>query len=138
MDADLVVSIPIGSALDRHDAWRRGRRWRGPPEAVEVEDDTIWMRGEECAWRHTTGSPHYKTRSWKGSRPEEVAMTECSAGPEVRNAATLIGVLGTRVGAVPHGNVLLGAIRRQRWSALNVPLIWVRPARKSLAQCSSG
>ena len=41
----------------------------------------------------------------------------------MRNAATLIGVLATRVGAVPHGNVLPGAIRRQRWSALNVPLI---------------
>ena len=83
----------------------------------------------------------------EGSGPEEVAMTECSdtescesagrpsrrlrlvwneseAGPEVRNAATLIGVLATRVGAIPHGNVLPGAIRRQRWSALNVPLIW--------------
>ena len=80
------------------------------------------------------------------SRPEEFPMTECSdtescefarpsrrlrlvwddsdAGPEVRNAATLIGVLATRVGAVPHGSVLLGAIRRQRWSPLNVPLIW--------------
>ena len=41
-----------------------------------------------------------------------------------RNAATLIGVLATRVGAIPHGNVLPGAIRRQRWCALNVPLIW--------------
>ena len=42
----------------------------------------------------------------------------------MRNAATLVGVLATRVGAIPHGNVWPGAIRRQRWSALNVPLIW--------------
>ena len=32
---------------------------------------------------------------------------ESEAGPEVRNAATLIGVLATRVGAIPHGNVCL-------------------------------
>ena len=33
-DSPSVVqgSIPV-SALDRHDACRRGRRWRGPPEA---------------------------------------------------------------------------------------------------------
>ena len=63
----------------------------------------------------------------EGSRPEEVAMTECSdtesceltgrpsrrlrldnesqAGPKVRNAATLIGVLATR-----EQNVVFGAI----------------------------
>ena len=104
---------------------------------VEFEDDTIWMRGEErvvCQQRpsrrvvlgvetHNRFSPLQDTQL-EGSRPEEVAMTECSdtescesagrpsrrlrlvwneseAGPEVRNAATLIGVLATRVGAIP-------------------------------------
>ena len=42
----------------------------------------------------------------------------------MRNTATLMGALATRVGAIPHGNVLLGAIWRWRWSVLNVLLIW--------------
>ena len=44
--------------------------------------------------------------------------------PEVRNAVNLIRTLATRVGAVPHGGVIPGTIRRQRWSPLNVPLMW--------------
>ena len=64
-------------------------------------------------------------RSTRGqSRRLRLVWNESEAGPEVRNAATLVGVLATRVGAIPHGNVWPGAIRRQRWSALNVPLIW--------------
>ena len=43
---------------------------------------------------------------------------------DVNTAATLIRVLVSRIGAVPHGGVLPGAMRRQRWSALNVPLMW--------------
>ena len=35
--------------------------------------------------------------------------------PEVRIAANLIRTLATRVGAVPHGGVIPGTIRRQRW-----------------------
>ena len=44
--------------------------------------------------------------------------------PEVRIAANLIRTLATRVGAVPHGGVMPGTIRRQRWSSLNVLLMW--------------
>ena len=44
--------------------------------------------------------------------------------PEVRTAANLIRSLAARVGPVPHGGMLTGAIRRQRWSPLNVSLMW--------------
>ena len=44
--------------------------------------------------------------------------------PEVRTAATLIRSLAARVGPVPTGGNLPSAIRRQRWSPLNVPLMW--------------
>ena len=156
-DVDRVV--PCQSAVRWIDM-TRGDDDEGGEVHQRLENDTIWMRGEErlvCQQRpsrrvvfgvetHNRFSPLQDTQL-EGSRPEEVAMTECSdtescesagrpsrrlrlvwneseAGPEVRNAATLIGVLATRVGAIPHGNVLPGAIRRQRWSALNVPLIW--------------
>ena len=50
--------------------------------------------------------------------------------PEVNTAVTLIRVLASRIGAVPHGGVLPGAIRRQRWSALNVPLMWAAASQE--------
>ena len=48
---------------------------------------------------------------------------EMDQAPEVRVAANLLRTLATRIGAVPHGSVP-GAIRRQRWSPCNVPLMW--------------
>ena len=44
--------------------------------------------------------------------------------PEVRTAATLIRSLAARVGPVPIRGNVPSAIRRQRWSPLNVPLMW--------------
>ena len=41
------------------------------------------------------------------SRRLRLVWDESEAGPEVRNAATLIGVLATRVGAVPMGTFCL-------------------------------
>ena len=54
---------------------------------------------------------------------------ETDLAPEVRVAANLLRSLATRIGAVPHGSVLPGAIRRQRWSPFNVPLMWAAAAQ---------
>ena len=44
--------------------------------------------------------------------------------PQVRIAETCIQNLVERVGFVAPGSVLPWAIRRQRWSPMNVPLMW--------------
>ena len=43
---------------------------------------------------------------------------------DVRTASCLVGGLARRVGFVPSGAPLPRAIRQQRWSSLNVPLMW--------------
>ena len=60
---------------------------------------------------------------------------EQNLSSEVHAAATMIRSLADRVGPVPRGSIVPGAIRRQRWSAMYVPLMW---AAAGQAACSSG
>ena len=70
--------------------------------------------------------------NFSGNRPASrrrlrlVWDPEQNLSPEVRTAATVIRSLANRVGAIPRGSILPGAIRRQRWSSMYVPLMWAR------------
>ena len=44
--------------------------------------------------------------------------------PDARAAECVMRELGNRIGHVPVGSPLPRAIRQQRWSPLNVPLMW--------------
>ena len=49
---------------------------------------------------------------------------EQNLSSEVHAAATMIRSLADRVGPMPRGSIVPGAIRRQRWSVMYVPLMW--------------
>ena len=51
-------------------------------------------------------------------------MHEFCRDRAVRRAEALIDNLAQRIGAVPCGGPVPSAIQHQRWSSLNVPLIW--------------
>ena len=44
--------------------------------------------------------------------------------PEARAVEGLFRTLGGRIGAVPSGSPIPRVLRRQRWSPVNVPLVW--------------
>ena len=44
--------------------------------------------------------------------------------PEARVVEGLFRTLGGRIGAVPFGSPIPRVLRRQRWSPVNVPLVW--------------
>ena len=44
--------------------------------------------------------------------------------PEARVVAVLFRTLAARIGSVPAGSKIPRAVRSQRWSPINVPLIW--------------
>ena len=44
--------------------------------------------------------------------------------PEARVVEGLFRTLGGRIGAVPSGSPIPRVLRRQRWSPVNVPLVW--------------
>ena len=50
--------------------------------------------------------------------------SEQNSNSEVHAAATMVRSLADRVGPMPRGSILPGAIRRQRWSVMYVPLMW--------------
>ena len=64
---------------------------------------------------------------------------------DARAAEKFVRDLAQRVGVVPSGGAIPGVIRRQRWSPLNVPLMWEAagqnlssPVLDWLVHCLSG
>ena len=46
------------------------------------------------------------------------------SGPQVQAVDRLFSVLAARIGSVPQGAEAPARLRRQRWSSVNVPLMW--------------
>ena len=49
--------------------------------------------------------------------------------PDARAAECMMRELGNRIGNVPAGSPVPRAVRQQRWSPLNVPLMWAAASR---------
>ena len=84
------------------------------------------LRWSECApiVAHSPGCEQETRVDDERLRRVREALQRDSLPPGVHAAATLIQTLAHRVGAVPPGALLPVALRRQRWSPLNVPLLW--------------
>ena len=70
------------------------------------------------------------------------AVEEVGAGAimnrEARAAIHFVRSLARRIGVVQRGDPLPRALRQQRWSPLNVPLMWLPQAMTPVIRCRIG
>ena len=85
--------------------------------AALLEDDT--ERNREDATDQEFPARH--RRRLRITWQEDVEVHEDTT---VRSAEALIHNLAQRIGAIPVGGLVPLTIQRQRWSPLNVPIIW--------------
>ena len=147
----LMFVMSDGSCLEQRGqcvASRPSRRLVLVPQSVAATPQSIQDREWDARVETYNRFSPLQDTQLEGSRPEDVAMTECSdiescesaatqsglrlvwseseAVPEVRNAATLIGVFATRVSAVPHENFFAWCTQEAALVCIEGPSCWGR------------
>ena len=94
--------------------------------AALVEDDTESITTEEATDQESRmpRAPSTTQKTFAHRMARGRAVHEFCGDSAVRGAEALINKLAQRIGAVPIGGLVPPAIQRQRWSSLNVPIIW--------------
>ena len=116
----------VGCVLAERASWQDSS---GGRFAVLAEDDTESITNnspDQCEEEGATDQefPARRRRRLSITRQEDSEVHEHCMDRAVRGAEALIGTLARRIGAVAIGGPVPSAILRQRWSALNVPIIW--------------
>ena len=87
--------------------------------AALLEDDTELNREDATDQEFPARRRRRLRITW-----QEDAEVDVSCMETVRGVEALIHDLAQRIGAIPVGSLVPVAIQRQRWSPLNVPVVW--------------
>ena len=121
-----MVSIVGGSLFSQKKMWPSvSASIAGGAQVVSIVDDS-----DDQSSHHTSDTesvdqnPRISRRRLRLMWDPDLDARRQAWHPEARAVECLFRELASRTGAVPHGAPIPRPLRQQRWSLVNVPLMW--------------